>query len=122
MMNSRLISSVAMIGIEVKNLQGHDLGDIIDIMLDEDSGNTAYAVIATGFMGLGDRYFAVPWKALRINPKKEIVQLDITREDFKKAPSFDKEEWPAYPHESFIKEVHEYFGFSPYWEQSSDFD
>lgn len=117
MMNSRLISSVAMIGIEVKNLQGHDLGDIIDVMLDDDSGTAAYVVIATGFMGLGDRYFAVPWKALRINQKKELVQLDISRENFKKAPSFHKEEWLAYPHQSFIKEVHEYFGFSPYWER-----
>jgi len=119
-MNSRLISSVALIGIEVKNLEGQDLGDIVDIMLDETSGATAYAVIATGFLGLGDRYFAVPWRALRINSKKELVQLDISRDDFKKAPSFNKENWPAFPHSDFITEVHDYFGFSPYWQESND--
>lgn len=117
-MNSRLISSVAMIGSEVKNLEEQDLGDILDIMMDEDSGNAAYAVIATGFLGLGERYFAVPWKAFIINPKKELVQLDISKEKFKKAPSFDKEAWPKYPHEEFIREVHDYFGFSPYWEEA----
>ncbi len=121
-MNSKLISSVALIGMEVKNLEGQDLGDIVDIMLDEDSGATAYAVIATGFMGLGDRYLAVPWRAFRINSKKELVQLDISRDDFKRAPSFDKENWPAFPHADFIREVHDYFGFPPYWEENGDRD
>lgn len=118
-MHSRLISSTAMIGAEVKNLNGNDLGDIVDIMMDEDTGNAAYAVIATGFLGLGDRYFAVPWNAFIINPKKELVQLDISREDFKNAPSFDKENWPKYPHEDFIRTVHDYFGFAPYWEETA---
>ena len=119
-MKSRLISAVTFVGSEVQNLEGHDLGEIVDLMLDEDTGNTAYAVIATGFLGLDDLYIAVPWKAFIINSKKERVQLDISKEDFKKAPSFERENWPAYPHEEFVTTVHHFFGFSPYWEQSDD--
>jgi hypothetical protein len=44
--------------------------------------------------GLGDKYFAVPWEALQLDRPKKKILLDVTKKDLKKAPGFDKNNWP----------------------------
>lgn len=106
-----------MIGSEVKNHNGNDLGDIVDIMLDAKTGDPAYAVISTGFLGFGDRYFAVPFKAFIVDARHDRIWLKISRDDFKKSPNFDREKWPGFPHKEFIKKVHDYYRLKTYWEE-----
>src|SRR5687767_7463824 len=51
-------------GESVINRQGESIGEIEEIMLDVASGRIAYAVLAVGgFLGIGEKYFAVPWRA-----------------------------------------------------------
>lgn len=50
----------------VVDRDGEALGSISDLMLDLERGRVAYVVVATdGFMGIGERLFAVPCGALR---------------------------------------------------------
>lgn len=50
----------------VYNLEGIELSDIKDIMLDVNAESIAYVVLSCGgFIGIADKLFAVPWKALK---------------------------------------------------------
>src|SRR5438105_7274220 len=57
-----------LIGDAVVNSSGEDLGKIEAIMLDVTSGRIAYAVLSFGgFLGMGSKYFAIPWAALTLD-------------------------------------------------------
>ena len=75
----------------VVNPQGEDLGDIKDFMLNTDSGEVEYAVLSFGgFMGVGNKLFAIPWGMLNVDTDEECLRLDIDKEVLKEAPGFDK--------------------------------
>src|SRR5919201_869381 len=60
-----------LIGADVENPSGQNLGDIKDIVLDPQTGQIAYAVLGFGgFLGMGEKYFAIPWTALSAKEKR----------------------------------------------------
>ena len=66
--NRPVLAASTIAGDRVRNGAGEDLGKIEEIMLDVPTGRIAYAVISFGgFLGIGDKLFAVPWKALQID-------------------------------------------------------
>jgi len=83
------------IGTKVKNPKGENLGDIKDLVLDPESGQVVYGVVSFGgVLGLGDKLFAIPWKALVWTRDKEYYVLDLDKDTLKKAPGFDRKHWP----------------------------
>jgi sporulation protein YlmC with PRC-barrel domain len=79
----------------VKNSNGDNLGDIKDLVLNPEDGQVVYAVIAFGgVFGMGDKYFAIPWRTLHWNPSTEHYVLNIDKTALEKAPGFDKNHWP----------------------------
>ena len=82
-------------GAKVKNTTGDSLGDIMDLVIDPDKGQVAYAVVAFGgVFGVGDKLFAIPWRALHWTADKEFYVLDLDKATLKNAPGFDKKHWP----------------------------
>ncbi len=91
----RLLTATSIIGDKIENKQGEHLGKIKDIMLDIHYGKIEYVVIEFGgFLGLGEKLFAVPFSALRLNRLKENFTLDVDKAFMQKAPGFDKDHWP----------------------------
>ncbi|MDD5037219.1 MAG: PRC-barrel domain-containing protein [Methylococcaceae bacterium] len=83
------------IGTSVKSSNAENLGDIKELVLDPESGQVVYAVVSFGgVLGVGDKLFAVPWKALHWTSDKEYYLLDVDKKILKKAPGFDKKHWP----------------------------
>jgi len=83
------------IGASVKSPAGEGLGDIKELVLDPESGQVVYAVVSYGgVMGMGDKLFAIPWKALGWLRDKEYYTLDVDKATLAKAPGFDKNHWP----------------------------
>lgn len=92
-----LLSSQSICGTDVRNAQGEDLGHIEEIMVDPSNGKTAYAVLSFGgFLGLGDKLFAVPFSRLNVDREDEKMILDVDKERLKEAPGFDKDNWPDF--------------------------
>lgn len=90
-----LLSASTITGDEVFNLQDENLGKIQDIMLDITEGKIRYAVLSSGgFLGMGDHLFAVPWRAFKLDTENHRFLLDIDLDRLKKAPGFNKDEWP----------------------------
>ena len=103
---------------QVRNPQGEDLGTIKDVVIDTSEGCIAYAVLSFGgFMGLGDKLFAIPWEALRYNATDDTFVLDIPRERLENAPGFDKDNWPTTAEREWLTGMYSHYGYTPYWER-----
>ncbi|WP_447979351.1 PRC-barrel domain-containing protein [Candidatus Nitrospira bockiana] len=106
-----------LIGKDVKNAQGEDLGEIKDIVLDPYYGKVAYAVLSFGgFLGLGDKYFAIPWRALEPAKDGDHLLLNVDKARLKTAPGFDKDQWPDMANREWARQVHQFYDQPPYWE------
>lgn len=115
----RMSRGSQLIGADVENTQGEDLGDITDIVVNRADGSVVYAVLsAGGFLGIGEKYFAIPMEAFKSAADDEDkLILDIDKERLTNAPGFDKSYWPDMADEKWGAQIHAYYGISPYWEQ-----
>jgi uncharacterized protein YrrD len=103
-------------GDSVKNMEGESLGRIEDFMLDMGAGRVRYAVLSFGgIAGIGDKLFAVPPEALRIDVDKTCLVLDVDKDRLKDAPGFDKHSWPNFEDSALGRDVYDYYGRRPYW-------
>ncbi|WP_348698089.1 PRC-barrel domain-containing protein [Duganella fentianensis] len=106
----RLMGADTLIGEDVYNRQDEDLGDIKEIMLDMRQGQVAYAVLSFGgWLGMGDKLFAVPWQALQLDTVNKRFLLDVSKEHLKNAPGFDKDHWPDMASTEFSTEIHSFY-------------
>ncbi len=114
----QVLSAASIVGSKVINTTGEQLGNIKELMIDLDDGQIAYAVLSFGgFLGLGDKLFAIPWEALVFRAEDHTVDLDVDKEVLKDAPGFDKDHWPdnAQYEAGWLLDIYEYYGYSPYW-------
>ncbi len=113
----RIYSADKMAGAKVRNPAGEDLGKIEDVMIDLGEGRIAYAVLSFGgFLGIGDKLFAIPWNALKLNPGEDEFILDVDKKVLEKAPGFDRNNWPDMADRRWGQQVYTYYGYRPYWE------
>ncbi len=115
----RLMGADTLVGNDVCNRKGEVLGDIKEIMLDTSNGNVCYAVLSFGgFLGMGEKLFAVPWNALRLDTLNKRFELDMEKDRLEKAPGFDKDDWPDMADPSWVGEIHAYYGTKSRMEES----
>ena len=105
----RVLTASSIIGDKVENTQGEDLGDIKDIMVNLQNGSIEYVVLSYGgILGIGSKYYAIPFSSLKLNPSRQIFILDKDLEQIKNAPGFDKDHWPET--NSHYNDVNTYWG------------
>ena len=99
----------------VKNLYGDYLGKIGDFVLDHE-GRIAFAIIAHGgFLGIGEKSVAIPFHTLRYDPKERSFTVDISKERFASAPTFDRHILSR----TWAEDAYRYFGLQPYWTEGA---
>lgn len=97
----KAIRASKLIGMDVKNLGGEKLGDIDDLVIDTSNGTIRYAALSFGgFLGIGDKLFAIPFESFTMaeeadDPGDFYLVLNVSEEQLKGAPGFDKDNWPA---------------------------
>lgn len=102
----------------IHNPAGEDLGEIKDLVLEAETGRILYAVLSFGgFLGVGDKLFAIPWQALQFRPEEQQFILDAEKERLEDAPGFDKHNWPNMADRQWQRDVHAHFRVEPYWEE-----
>lgn len=110
-----LMGAETLVGNDVYNCQDEDIGDIKEIMLDMSSGKVCYAVLSFGsFLGMGEKLFAVPWTALKLDTEHKRFILDVTKDRLKDAPGFDKSDWPDMADNSWSNDIHTYYRTNPF--------
>ncbi len=108
------------IGSNVVNAQNEDLGKIEDIVLDAGAGRIAYAVLSFGgFLGMGDKFFAIPWNAFHFNLKENRAVLNVDKKKLENASGFDKDNWPNMADSTWGTSIYKHYGYTPYWEEAS---
>jgi len=113
----RVLTASTLAGDSVQNSAGEDLGKVDELMIDIPSGRVAYAVLSIGgFLGMGNKLFAVPWSALRVDEDKKIFVLDVDKKKLENAPGFDKDNWPDMADVAWGTQIYSYHGAAPYWE------
>ncbi|NDP48128.1 MAG: PRC-barrel domain containing protein [Sulfuriferula multivorans] len=113
-LGSDLMGADTLVGNDVYNHKEEDLGDIKEIILDMRTGKVGYAVLSFGgFLGMGEKLFAVPWNALTLDTKNKRFVLNVEKDHLKDAPGFDKGKWPNMADVSWAKEIHAYYGIKP---------
>lgn len=108
-----VLSASTLCGDKVKNSQGENLGTIEEVMLDTESHRIAYYVLSFGgFLGLGDKLFAIPPEAMELNTKEKCFTLNVDKERLKKAEGFGKDSWPNMADPSFRQSIYTHYGYN----------
>lgn len=111
------VKASSIIGTDVVNPAGENLGDIKEVVIDPGTGRVAYAVVSFGgFLGMGEKLFAIPFSALEYDATDNEYVLDISQDRLKAAPGFDADQWPTMSDEKWNRDVYKYYERSPYWE------
>lgn len=114
-----LMGANTLTGNDVVNKHDESLGDIKEFMLDMRSGHVAYAVLSYGgLMGMGDKLFAVPFNALKLDTVNKRFVLDVDKSRLESAPGFIKDAWPNMADPSWANDVHAYYDTKPYRDTS----
>lgn len=99
-------------GKNIQNSQGKSVGEIKDIVINVTHGNVQYAAVTYGgFLGVGNKMFAVPFKAFEIKqnpeePEEQILVLNVTQQQLEGAQGFDEDHWPDFADPDFSKDLH----------------
>lgn len=108
----RVLTASSIIGDEVESPDGNNLGEIKDIMLDIRNGGIEYVILQFGgFLGIGSKYFAIPFESLTINEDRHVFILNKDKSFLEKAPGFDKDHWPETNSEHYT-DVNEYWEYT----------
>ncbi len=91
----RYLTATSIKGDKVHDTDDKVMGSIEDIMIDLLSGKIDYIIVEFGgFLGIGVKYFAIPFNMLEVNPEKKIFVFKGNKEMLEKAPGFDMSHWP----------------------------
>lgn len=76
------------IGTDVCNRSGENIGEVKDVVLDKLSNNIMFAIVGFGgFLGIAEKYHAVPWASLDYDEARNAYVIDATREQLSAAPA-----------------------------------
>ncbi|MFO0984440.1 MAG: PRC-barrel domain-containing protein [Planctomycetota bacterium] len=114
----RLYRASNLMGLKVENPAAESLGKVEDLAIDGDRGHVLYAVLSFGgFLGMGDKYFAIPIDVFELKPDGKALVLSVAKDKLKNAPGFDQSAWPDMASPRWTTEIHKYYGQKPYWER-----
>jgi sporulation protein YlmC with PRC-barrel domain len=103
-------------GLDVRNPNGQDLGSINDFAIDMREGRIAYAIVSYGgALGMGEKYVAVPWNAIQLQPDQKRFVLNADRAQLDRL-AFTKDKWPNMSDSNWGRQTAQAFGQQPYWE------
>jgi hypothetical protein len=113
--SGHLIAASKVQGTTVYNAAMEKLGSVEDVMIDKASGRIAYAILSFGgFLGIGDKFFPLPWEKLSYNQEMGGYIVDIDRDTLEGAPSYTDAATATWSDEAWHREVHSHYGSDPY--------
>jgi hypothetical protein len=106
----RLIASNKVEGTAVYNRQGEHLGAVHNFMVDKFTGQVGYAVLSFGgFLGIGENYHPLPWKALTYDTRLGGYVVDLTQDRLEGAPRYGSGDDP-FGDPDYGRRLDDYYG------------
>jgi sporulation protein YlmC with PRC-barrel domain len=106
------VRSSQLVGLEVKNKQGKDLGKVEDLVVDLKTGDVRYAALSFGgFAGFGTKLFAVPWQAMTytLADNDRYFVFDTTPEKLQQQEGFDSSRWPNFADKKWTDSIDKHY-------------
>ena len=114
--HTEAIQASRVIGTEVYNTEGEHIGTIEDVMLEKTNNSIMFAVIGFGgFLGIGEKYHAVPWSALDYDPSRGGYVVPFTKDQLKAAPVHDIADLTGDDGYKARDAYYSYYQVPPYW-------
>jgi len=85
------------IGIDVVGTDDKKIGDVSDVLFDQQGKVEAYVVGVGGFLGIGAKDVALApsaFQPVKDNNNNERLKLSMTKEELEKAPAFERKQEP----------------------------
>ena len=112
-----LLRASSILGCGVENASGEPLGKIEDLVLDPLRGTVAYAILSFGGpAAVAGKLYAVPLPALYYRGEDSKFVLYADKDTLKRAPGFEKSNWPDLNDRLWAEEICAHYGCPPYWE------
>jgi len=100
-------------GMEAKNAENQDLGDIEEFVIDASNGHIVYDIIAFGGVaGIGEKYAAVPANAVRLQPQTHVASLNTTKQTLESV-AFSPSEFPNLSSPEYMQRLSKLFPAAP---------
>jgi len=107
---NQLISSEKVDGTAVYNGEGQHLGSIHHLMIDKLFGHVEYAVMSFGgFLGIGESYHPLPWRALAYNTSLGGYCVDLNRLRLERSPHYTMSNPPDWSDRAYRDKVDDYW-------------
>ncbi len=114
--HTNAIPASRVIGTDVYNTAGDKIGVIQDIMLEKQNNGIMFAVIGFGgFLGIGERYHAIPWSLLDYEKTHDGYVVPFTKEQLEAAPAHSVNELTGDDGRAARDASYEYWKVTPYW-------
>ena len=103
-------------GMNIQNAQGKSVGEINDLVLNTNNGKVQYAAVTYGgFLGIGNKMFAVPFEAFKFMPDpndadETVLVLNVTQQQLEGSVGFDENNWPDFADEEFTAGLYKRYG------------
>ena len=118
--STRYISANRLKQYDVINKIGQDMGQVQSFVIDMVAGRIAFVVVSfEGFLGISDKWFAMPWAILTWSDENKKFILDMPKADLEKAPGMDKNNWPENIDFEMVAKTYSNFGVAPYWDSAN---
>jgi putative membrane protein len=89
------VSIDEMLGSSVVNADGEEVGQIEDLVMDQNQ--STYAVLSVGgFLGIGEKRVAVPLEDLRLGEDEAHLMTSATQEQLEQMPEYDEGQFQPY--------------------------
>lgn len=88
--SSQMLAS-SIVGMTVQNGTGEkaqQIGDIADLILDENHQVVGVLIGVGGFLGIGEKYVGVPWSVVQVDPKAGTTVVEVSRKQLEQAPAY----------------------------------
>ena len=110
------IRASRVIGTDVYSTSGDKIGEIEDVMLDKLSNNIMFAVVGFGgFLGMGEKFHAIPWAPLDYQKKHGGYVVPYSKEQLEKAPVHSLNELSKNDGKDARDAAFDYYKVERYW-------
>lgn len=106
----------SVIGTNVRDANGRQIGEIEDVMLDKASNSVMFAIVRCGgYPGVAESYLHLQWTVLRYDEAEDAYVVNYTRAQLQAAPADSINELIANDGLTFRDKSYDFYQTDGYW-------
>lgn len=114
--HTKAIRASRVIGTDVYSTTGDKIGEIEDVMLNKLDNQIMFAVVGFGgFLGMGEKFHAIPWASLDYEKDKGGYIVPFSEKQLKDAPAHSLNELTENDGEAARDSAFDYYKVERYW-------